>query len=332
MERFFSSVAIILLIISSLFYFYHGRKKEIVHEKILMYGFASFWICIALARALFYFSDYLLEGTYTGDLNIIIQTYNIGSYILLYFYLYLFTYILINIIALSIMFIWFSIKSKKEFQIISSVVTIGFALTLIGWVFEATTIKVLNIISPAIPSVFIILGAIITIFPLIIDLEFFSSRLANWLILVSITGILLFLGLTVFTSLPLGIISQIIIWCSAIALISVIAYIAIQISKRIRTPLTPTNDNKVEFKDFIKIFTKPTTITVEEIELYKEKGLCLVCKSKISRLNYVCPKCNALYCVKCSEALTNLENACWVCETPFDDSKPVKINKKINKT
>jgi len=305
---------------------YHGRKKEIVHEKILMYGFASFWFCIALTRAFFYFSDYLLEGTYIGDLSIIIQTYNIGNYILLYFYLYLFVYILINIISLSVMFIWFSIKSKKEFQIISSVVTIGFAMVLIGWVFEATAIKELNIISPVIPSVFIIIGAIITIFPLIIDLEFFSRRLANWLILISITGILIFLGMTVFTNLPLGIISQVIIWISTIALVSVIIYIVGHIIKRIRTPLPSTPADKVEFKDFMKIFTKPTTITVEEIELYREKGLCLVCKSKVSRLNYVCPKCNALYCVKCSDALTNLENACWVCDTPFDESKPAKIN------
>ncbi|MFW9827957.1 MAG: hypothetical protein ACFFEY_10210 [Candidatus Thorarchaeota archaeon] len=326
LERFFSSASIILLIISSLFYFYHGRKKQIVQEKILMYGFASFWFCIALARVFFYFSDYLLEGTYTGDLSIIVKTYDIGNYILLYFYLYLFAYILINIISLSIMFIWFSIKTKKEFQIISSVVTIGFAMVLIGWAFEATAVKALNLISPAIPSVFIITGVIITVLPLIIDLEFFSSHLANLLILISISGILLFLGLTVFTNLPLGIISQIIIWISTLALVSVIIYIIGHIIKRIRAPLPSNQSDKVEFKDFIKIFTKPSTITVEEIELYKEKGLCLVCKSKVSRLNYICPKCNALYCVKCSDALTNLENACWVCDTPFDESKPVKIN------
>ena len=44
----------------------------------------------------------------------------------------------------------------------------------------------------------------------------------------------------------------------------------------------------------------------------------------MSRLNYLCPKCNALYCVKCSEAISNLENLCWVCETPIDETKPVK--------
>ena len=99
------------------------------------------------------------------------------------------------------------------------------------------------------------------------------------------------------------------------------------IIKQKKGPITQRSIVREELKDFIKIFTKPSTITIEEVELYREKGICLVCKSKISRLNYSCPKCNALYCIKCSEALTSLENACWVCETPFDDSKPVKISK-----
>ena len=29
------------------------------------------------------------------------------------------------------------------------------------------------------------------------------------------------------------------------------------------------------------------------------------------------------------EALTNLENACWVCNAPFDESKPSKPYKKV---
>jgi len=69
-------------------------------------------------------------------------------------------------------------------------------------------------------------------------------------------------------------------------------------------------------------------ITEEEVSISKEKKICLVCKNKISRLNYICPECNAFYCFKCSDVLVNLENACWVCETPFDESKPVKPFKK----
>jgi len=42
-------------------------------------------------------------------------------------------------------------------------------------------------------------------------------------------------------------------------------------------------------------------------------------------LSYICPGCDALYCVKCSNALSDLENVCWVCETPFDEEKEVHI-------
>ncbi|MFX1526659.1 MAG: hypothetical protein ACFFB4_03720 [Promethearchaeota archaeon] len=102
---------------------------------------------------------------------------------------------------------------------------------------------------------------------------------------------------------------------------------AFYIIKRIKVSEVQEIVPKEELKDFIKTFMKPATITIEEIQLYKEKGLCLVCKSKVTRLNYVCPKCYALYCLKCSRALTNLENSCWVCETPFDESKPMKKSK-----
>lgn len=294
---------------------------------MLMYSFASFWLSISLARIFYYFSDLLLEGTYSGDLSMLIYSYNAFDYIFLYFYLYSHIYILISIIILSIMFIWFSIKSKKEFQLVSSVVAIGFTMFLIGWVFETTALKQLNLISPALPSIFIIVGTITATIPLIANIEFFSSTLINWLVLISIILILIFFSLTIFTNLPLVLLSQIIILISTAVLIVVIIYVIIYIVKKIKVSDVPEIVPKEELKDFLKTFMKPTAITIEEIQLYREKGLCLVCKSKIARLNYVCPKCNALYCLKCSRALTNLENSCWVCEAPFDESKPMKISK-----
>ena len=38
--------------------------------------------------------------------------------------------------------------------------------------------------------------------------------------------------------------------------------------------------------------------------------------------------CDVLYCMNCAQALTNLENVCWVCDSPIDDSKPVKVSPK----
>ena len=74
---------------------------------------------------------------------------------------------------------------------------------------------------------------------------------------------------------------------------------------------------------------KREDITEEEVSISKEKKICLVCKGKVARNNiFLCPECDTFYCSKCSEALSNLENACWVCNEPFDESKPVKPFKK----
>ena len=324
-------MAIIILIVSGLFYISQGRKKDTSHEKTLMYGFACFWLSIALVRAFFYFSDYILEGTYTGDLSVIILTFDITNYILLYFYLYLFIYVFISIISVNLMFIWFSIKSKKEFQAISSVVTIGFTVVLIGWAFETITIKELNLISPVLPSIFIIIGTIIAVLPLIVNLEFFSKALANWLVLISIIFILVFLGLTTFTNLPLYIISQVIIWISTSVLVLVIIYIVSYLVRRVRTPEPSLKDKRGELKDFIRIFTKPLDFSMKEIKFFRDKGLCLVCKNEVSGLTYVCPSCDAWYCIKCSKALTELENVCWGCGKPMNLFRLLKYEKKHGK-
>ena len=74
-----------------------------------------------------------------------------------------------------------------------------------------------------------------------------------------------------------------------------------------------------------RLTKRPDNITEEEVTFHREKKICLVCKSRVEKFNYICPKCDALYCMNCAQALTNLENVCWVCDSPIDDSKPVKV-------
>lgn len=287
-----------------------------------MQAFTFFWFNIALTRLFFYITDYFLDGTYTGDLSVIIETFGVVNYILLYFYLYFFIYIFINIVSLSIMFIWFSIKSKQEFQTISSVMTIGFTIFLIGWAFEIPIIKHLDIIFPALPTILMNIGALIALSPLIINLDFFSRKLANGIVIVSITLIFLFLAFTFFTNLPLTIFILIIIIISGVVLALVIVYIIFNITKRLSSQSPQEIKDTEPLKDFLTIFTKPQTISEEEIKQYIKERICVVCKSKITRYNYACPECEVLYCLRCSKALSNLENACWVCESPFDEEKP----------
>jgi len=73
---------------------------------------------------------------------------------------------------------------------------------------------------------------------------------------------------------------------------------------------------------------RPDGFTEEEVTFHLEKKICLVCKGRVAKFNYICPKCDALYCMNCAQALTNLENVCWVCDSPIDDSKPVEISRK----
>jgi hypothetical protein len=71
-----------------------------------------------------------------------------------------------------------------------------------------------------------------------------------------------------------------------------------------------------------KKFTRQTV--EEKVTVHKEKKSCLVCKGEVERFNiYICPKCNSIYCNNCARTLTNLENACWVCNAPIDALKPI---------
>lgn len=87
---------------------------------------------------------------------------------------------------------------------------------------------------------------------------------------------------------------------------------------------------KVEDSLF-RLYERPLQISEEEVMYFRDRKICLVCKGNVIRVSYICPKCNALYCIKCSEELSDQENMCWVCNDPFDESKPTrpyKINKQ----
>ena len=77
----------------------------------------------------------------------------------------------------------------------------------------------------------------------------------------------------------------------------------------------------------VKMIQKLPILTVqvseEKIAISKEKKICLVCRGEVIRFSYIC-ECGAIYCGNCAQALTNLENVCWVCDVPIDYLKPSK--------
>ena len=89
----------------------------------------------------------------------------------------------------------------------------------------------------------------------------------------------------------------------------------------------PKKDVSIE-EGLFRLTKRPDNITEEEVTFHREKKICLVCKSRVAKYNYICPMCDVLYCMNCAQALTNLENVCWVCDSPIDDSKPVKVSPK----
>ncbi len=90
------------------------------------------------------------------------------------------------------------------------------------------------------------------------------------------------------------------------------------------TKTHPKKEVKIEDSLFLLSEIKPGEISEEEVTFFREQKICLVCKGEVKGFNYICSECDALYCENCARSLTNLENACWVCNTPFDKTKPSK--------
>ncbi|MFX1573280.1 MAG: tetratricopeptide repeat protein [Promethearchaeota archaeon] len=80
-------------------------------------------------------------------------------------------------------------------------------------------------------------------------------------------------------------------------------------------------------KHMKEVLQKSTIITAqiveEKVSIHRERKICLICKGDVLGYIYICD-CDAIYCENCARALTDLENACWVCGAPIDISKPIK--------
>ncbi len=167
----------------------------------------------------------------------------------------------------------------------------------------------------------LIFGTFLCIAPTLFKPEFFSRNIKYWylfsIILIGELGIILIYDVTF-----VGVIEYILV-----ALVFLISYVVecvilIRFIKR-EEFLHVEGDIGVR-----GIFTKPEKVTEEEVSISKEKKICLVCKGKVGGNIFMCTDCGTFYCQKCSEALSNLENACWSCNTPIDKSKPVKLPEK----
>jgi len=83
--------------------------------------------------------------------------------------------------------------------------------------------------------------------------------------------------------------------------------------------------------EILELMSKKESITEEDIAISKEKHFCVVHRGPIEGYNFICPDCGTYYCIKCIEALKDLENTCWSCGEILDPSKPAKEIKEKDK-
>jgi hypothetical protein len=90
---------------------------------------------------------------------------------------------------------------------------------------------------------------------------------------------------------------------------------------------------KISLVSTLEIYSRPDDLSDEDIQYFREQTLCMVCKTlqigfcKI----YICPECKSLYCEKCAKELIQIDNMCWGCMGPIDDSKPIKPSEELDK-
>ena len=217
--------------------------------------------------------------------------------------------------------------TQLEYKIISSFIVAG--LNCIGW---AGALSLQRIVYESdfgypvwISPLLMCIGGVLMIAPILITPKNLSHSLVYCLLLISFTICLqiIFLLVYIYSNFLIGIISTIIFT-------PIYVYIQYTLLKSIKAFYSEAEIAKKQesHPDILGMFIRPQRLTEEEVSVAKEKKVCLVCKNRVLRLSYICPECDAFYCVKCSDVLSDLENACWVCETPFDESKPVKLPEK----
>ena len=116
---------------------------------------------------------------------------------------------------------------------------------------------------------------------------------------------------------------------SCVIMTFILLYLALREEPEKKEKTKPKKEVRVEGDLFRISQYKKENITEEEVSISKEKKICLVCKGKVGKIMFMCSNCETFYCLNCSQAISNLENACWVCGTPIDESKPSTPFKQV---
>ncbi|MFX0098274.1 MAG: hypothetical protein ACFFCS_01760 [Candidatus Hodarchaeota archaeon] len=242
-------------------------------------------------------------------------------------------FIVVSVLPLLIYILQFVIilnltrSSRRELKTLGSILFFGVFLMQMGVILSQNnamfSMPVINgVIGPLVGLV----GGLVFYIPLKIKYENLKQPWMFWIAF----------GIGTLSISSLGIVSHFILSeeISTTSLVLIIIYmvmVIIVLSRAIqdaRVKVTCIAALPGSGRDVLGMFERPKQLTEEEISVSKEKRVCLVCKDGITRMNYACPGCGALYCKRCADVLAGMENACWSCNTPFDEAKPVQaVNK-----
>jgi hypothetical protein len=303
--------------------FYYDEATEYSPNYILLIKLAYTTLMIGFACFIFVYERGILHTKYFFSiLNIIFiilllissgrLTFNIATISLT-----------INVSLYLFLFLFMAKRSSEKFKIIVAFLLSGSMIGITGHILDTTVIGDLLNLPTIIPPLLQIFGVIVMISPFLINLERFKKGIILWYTTICslfAAFIVVFISLLSTPEESYQRTDPILTWITIFITLALFILILV----RMMLILKKKREKKPEEFDFIKVFTKPQRITEEEISISKEKKICLVCKGNLSRTMYICPDCYTFYCMKCSTTLITLENACWVCETPFDESKPVK--------
>lgn len=214
---------------------------------------------------------------------------------------------------------YYTERSRLEFKAVSSFFLFGFLLFMFSLVLALRAHKSLNIYPLILSPLLLILGCCIIVIPTVVKPKIIRRALLYWVLfaLLAIPLVAYIIVFDIIASIDWQLILEVFVLT---AYVYTLFYLII---KHTRSELVSNVQQKIE-TDVLGIFTKPQKLTEEEVTVSKEKKICLVCKIKISGNNFMCPECGTFYCSKCSKALSDLENVCWVCNSQIDSLKPMK--------
>ena len=210
--------------------------------------------------------------------------------------------------------------SQLESKVYASYILLGIVLTsLVFSMYQ--NLEGLSFYIPIIPIITGLAG-LVFLFPLFVSPKNYISTLKSWSWM---TLIVVIIQAAWVTQLFIIIRTSIVyIGISFLVIFIIVRFIVLRHLKQFFKS-TIIKTEKEGSPNILGVFTRPERITEKEVAVSKERKICLVCKGTGLRFTYICPECNTIYCQKCARTLSEMENACWVCNIPFDEAKPVNL-------